>query len=75
MKAQPWLWPDHAISKRESRQLREEHNAVVNLNSELLEALKFSYFGHEQVMHGRKGKCACKFWEQARSAISQAEQP
>jgi hypothetical protein len=26
----PWLWPDHAIGKRESRRLREEHNAAVN---------------------------------------------
>ncbi len=26
-----WLWPDHNIGKRESRQLREEHNALVNL--------------------------------------------
>lgn len=25
-----WLWPDHNIGKRESRQLREEHNRVVN---------------------------------------------
>lgn len=44
MKTQSWLWPDHAISKQESRQLREEHNALVNLNAELLEALK-SVFG------------------------------
>lgn len=25
-----WLWPDHAIGKKESRKLREEHNAVLN---------------------------------------------
>ena len=35
-----WLWPDHAISKRESRQLREEHNALLNSHAELLEALR-----------------------------------
>ena len=25
-----WLWPDRVIGKRESRELREEHNALVN---------------------------------------------
>lgn len=25
----PWLWPDRTIGKRESRALREEHNAAV----------------------------------------------
>jgi hypothetical protein len=25
-----WHWPDHTISKTESRQLREEHNRAVN---------------------------------------------
>ena len=34
-----WLWPDHTISKSESRTLREEHNALVNLNADLLERL------------------------------------
>ena len=33
-----WLWPDRNIGKRESRQLREEHNALVNRNAELIEA-------------------------------------
>ena len=28
--AKSWLWPDHVIGKRESRALREEHNALVN---------------------------------------------
>ena len=32
-----WLWPDKRIGKRESRKLREEHNAVVNLNAELVD--------------------------------------
>ena len=31
-----WLWPDHAIGKRESRRLRDEHNATVNSRAELL---------------------------------------
>jgi hypothetical protein len=35
-----WLWPDRVIGKRESRQLRDEHNAVVNENVDLLAALK-----------------------------------
>lgn len=35
-----WLWPDKTIGKKESRQLREEHNEVVNLNADMLEALE-----------------------------------
>ena len=35
-----WHWPDHNIGKRESRRLREEHNAAMNLNAELVEALE-----------------------------------
>lgn len=35
-----WLWPDHAISKTESRQLREEHNATVNVVVELVDRLR-----------------------------------
>lgn len=37
---QSWLWPDHIISRRESRALREGHNALVNSHAELLEALR-----------------------------------
>lgn len=33
-----WLWPDRTIGKRESRQLREEHNALVNASAELVAA-------------------------------------
>lgn len=38
--AKCWLWPDRTIGKRESRQLREEHNKIVNQHAELLEAVK-----------------------------------
>ena len=31
-----WLWPDRKISKTESRALREEHNALVNVSADLL---------------------------------------
>lgn len=34
-----WLWPDRPIGKKESRRLREEHNAAVNTATQLLEAL------------------------------------
>lgn len=32
----PFLWPDHAISKTQSREIREEHNALYNSHAELL---------------------------------------
>ena len=37
---QSWLWPDHTIGKRESRQLREEQNALVNAYNEVLNVLR-----------------------------------
>lgn len=35
-----WLWPDRTIGKRESRELREEHNALVNRVASLEAAVK-----------------------------------
>ena len=40
MRHKSFLWPDHNIGKRESRRIREEHNAAINDMSELLEALR-----------------------------------
>lgn len=37
--AAPWLWPDRTIGKRESRELREEQNRLVNRLAELEEVL------------------------------------
>ena len=39
MKQTTWHWPDHVIGKRESRRLREEHNALANSHHELVVAL------------------------------------
>ena len=33
-------WPDHNIGKRESRRIREEHNALFNSHAELVTALE-----------------------------------
>jgi hypothetical protein len=43
MIARPWLWPDHAIGKRESRTLRDEHNATANEHADLLAALRWAW--------------------------------
>ena len=32
-------WPDHVIGKRESRRIREDHNALYNSHAEILNAL------------------------------------
>ena len=40
MKHNIWLWPNRKIGKKESGEMREEHNAVVNDNANLLEALQ-----------------------------------
>jgi len=33
-------WPDHVIGKRESRRIRDDHNALYNSHAELLRALR-----------------------------------
>jgi len=40
MKSKFFHWPDHNIGKRESRRIRDEHNALANEHSVMLEALK-----------------------------------
>lgn len=40
-KFRPFLWPDHVIGKRESRRIRDDHNALYNSHHELLTALQF----------------------------------
>ena len=61
-----WLWPDHAIGKQESRQLREEHNAVVNSHAELLAACV-------EYVHAANGNddrgCGAAYWSM-RDAIA-----
>lgn len=56
-----WHWPDRIIGKRESRQLREEHNALANSHAELLEALTAIYDRHN-----------AETMAQARAAIAKA---
>lgn len=38
--AKSWLWPDKVIGKRESRRLRDEHNALANSHDKLLAVCK-----------------------------------
>ena len=38
-----WHWPDHAIGKRESKQLREEHNKLYNAYSALCDQVDKLY--------------------------------
>ena len=39
-KHSPFLWPDRVIGKRESRKIREAHNALVNDYHALVEAVR-----------------------------------
>jgi len=67
-----WLWPDHTIGKRESRRLREKHNALVNLNDELLAVCKEI----EKHLHpdGFKDDTARDYaWRLAQQAVANAE--
>ena len=40
MKHNAFHWPDHVIGKRESRRIRDQHNALFNSHAELLGALQ-----------------------------------
>ncbi len=65
-KSEAWLWPDTIISKRESRELREEHNRLVNSHADLLAAL-------EALVALRSNlSCTNTPWEAARVAIANA---
>lgn len=71
MKAKPWLWPDRAIGKRESRRLREEHNAAVNDVAALLEACRDAV---ATLANGKNPPSRRMEWasEELRAAIAQA---
>lgn len=40
MKHKSFLWPDHVISKAESRRIRDEHNAAINALAGALSACR-----------------------------------
>lgn len=40
MRHKSFLWPDHAISKAESRRIREEHNAAINALADAINACR-----------------------------------
>jgi len=68
-------WPDHVIGKRESRHIREEHNALYNSHADLLAALQFC-ITEEGATAERSHKFALQrlraISEQARAAIDRA---
>jgi hypothetical protein len=64
-----WHWPDHAIGKRESRRLREEHNAMANEHAELLAACKAAVVGFDCVCAGGMACLHCLL----NDAIAKAE--
>lgn len=78
-----WLWPDRTIGKQESRQLREEHNAVVHevdrlkaLNADLVSALTGTLSAMDAVATGATLTTPEQFAQniraQARTALAKA---
>jgi len=69
-----WLWPDHEISKSESRRLREEHNALANSHADLMRALRDTVYALEQIDRAIPGASFSNCYEarQARAAIVRA---
>lgn len=64
-----WLWPDHVIGKRESRRLRDEHNALVNHYVEAIQLLLKAESGEHA--EDERGKCRCSQceWRRERTAF------
>ncbi|MCC6132486.1 MAG: hypothetical protein IT186_21390 [Acidobacteria bacterium] len=58
--ARSWLWPDRVIPKAESRQIREEHNALVNSHHDLLEVCKELLEEH-YLFHVEREKWICPY--------------
>lgn len=75
MSNQFWHWPDHTIGKRESRQLREEHNRIANERAELLGVLKDAVTDAEFYLANNLGPKSCvESWlPSARKIIIQSE--
>jgi hypothetical protein len=65
-----WLWPDRVIGKRESRLLREEHNALINKLQDAELALKDTEDANRELLRALKGEQAMR--ERNASDCSQA---
>ena len=69
-----WHWPDHVIGKRESRRLREEHNALANSHAELSSSLSAML----SVFNVKRGEiepiAAFICIEKSRAALDQAKE-
>ena len=61
-----WLWPDRRIGKRESAELRDEHNALVDSHAELAEVCEAIAKLNEG--QGRMNMCQIAGW--ARAALA-----
>ena len=77
MKFSAFLWPDHVIGKRESRRIRDEHNALYNSHAELAAAMG-DLFEQCAMMHkhwgeGSNAKEAGAAQERARAALAGAQ--
>jgi len=70
-KHESWLWPDRTIGKLESRDLREEHNRLVNSHAELLSSL-VRLNASPDLDFDKLIKETCKAIDDARAAIAKA---
>ncbi|MDO8705375.1 MAG: hypothetical protein Q7J84_10560 [Sulfuricaulis sp.] len=77
MKFSAFLWPDRVIGKRESRRIRDEHNALYNSHAELAGALRDLFEQcatvHKHWGEGDNTRKADAAQERARAALKGAE--
>lgn len=81
--AHAWLWPDKVIGMSGSRQLRDEHNRIVNSHTDLLAAstqalaaldkiMAHPAFGHP-APEFNKGGCGYEAYFVLRDAVANAD--
>ena len=66
-----WHWPDRVIGKRESRQLRDEHNATASLLHEAIELLEAAA-RRVEIEKSEGGTVLCAWLPDAQALIEKA---
>lgn len=66
-------WPDHVIGKRESRTIREEHNALGNLAHELLDSLHDTYRALREYTDGAESEAMAAILNRAEEVRAKAD--
>lgn len=67
-------WPDHCLGKRESRRIRDAHNALYNAHAKLIADIRQA-IKRKAPGYGRAETCVAEIVKLANEADSQFERP